>query len=138
MIGYHPVDFFWHPPVEAAKTRLDMGHWNMKLCCRQSPGERRVGVPVNHDVVWLFFQQYYLNPLQHLGRLGPMRARANAEVVIGFRDVQLMEEHLAHVTVVVLPGMDQELSGNVSELPRDRSTFDKLWARPNNGSNLHG
>jgi hypothetical protein len=41
-----------------------------------------------------------------------MKARANAEVVIGLREAELVEEHPAHVVIVVLPGMDEDLFDN--------------------------
>ena len=38
-----------------------------------------------------------------------MRAAGDSQVIVRLRDVHLIEEHIGHIVVVVLPGVYQDL-----------------------------
>ena len=56
---YHDPSF----AVESPKTCLHMGHGDVELCRGQSPGQGAVRIPIDHDEIRLFFQQYFFNAL---------------------------------------------------------------------------
>jgi hypothetical protein len=63
---------------------------------------------------------------------------ADAEVVVGLRYGELLEEDLRHAVVIVLAGVDEDLLVNLAELPRDRSALDELRPGADDRDNLHG
>ena len=63
-------------------------------------------------------QQHLLDAFDHPCRGGPMLAATCVQVDVRCRDAQLVEEHLAHVGIVVLAGVQQGLL----ELPLVRTT----------------
>src|ERR1043166_6517998 len=104
MISNYSVNFLWHLPIKTTKSSLDVSHWNMELCCPQSTSYCRISVSVDHDNVWLFFQQYRLNAFQHFTRLGSLPTRTNAKVVVRRREIEFAEEYVAHVVFIMLAG----------------------------------
>ena len=65
--------------------------------------------PGHEHHVRLGLQQHRLEPLHHAGRLLRVRARADAERVVGLADAELLEEDLGHLAVVVLAGVDEHV-----------------------------
>jgi hypothetical protein len=51
-----------------------------------------------------------LDALHHTRRLDGMACRAHPEHVVGSRDSELLEEDVGHLSVVVLPGVDQRVT----------------------------
>ena len=57
-----------------------------------------------------------------------MSTTSNAEVVLRFRDTEFIEEHLRHVGVIMLSGMDN-LTGNVRRTGTiERGYLHKVWS----------
>src|SRR5262245_28178789 len=117
-----------------------MGERNVQLHCRQRTGKGRIGIAVDKDAVRLVFEQYFFERLEHPRGLLAVAGGADAEVDVGIRNVQLFEEHVGHVLVVVLPGVNQEL---FDALLRAQDTgyggcLDELRAGTDNRYDLQG
>ena len=68
-----------------------------------------------------------------------MAAGPDAEVDIGSRDAQVGEEDVGHVGVIVLPGVDDDVSVfGRGHLGGDRGQLDELGAGPDDAEDLHG
>ncbi len=67
-----------------------------------------------------------------------MRARADAEVMVGARQLQLVEEHGGHLLVVVLAGVDEHVDVPSAQLATHRTGLDELRPRADNRDDLHG
>ena len=83
----------------------------------------------------LGLEQHGLEPLHHASGLLRVRARADAEHVVGGGDAQFLEEDLGHRRVVVLAGVDQhrvELVGTSLELGDDRRRLHEVGASADN------
>lgn len=68
-----------------------------------------------------------------------MAPAADGEAVVRRAHAQLTEEHVRHVLVVVLAGVDQHLGDarRRRELRRDDARLDELRTRADNGEHLH-
>jgi len=72
-----------------------------------------------------------LERLEHLGRLAAVRARADAELVGGRRNLELVEKNLRKSKVVMLTGMDDTIGDvRTSQGRRQNGRFDELRPRP--------
>ncbi len=81
----------------------------MELGGGQRAGQGGVRVAVDQDPVRLLLEQHLLEPLQHLRGLPAVRGGADAEVIVGRRQVELVEEDIGELLVVVLAGVDEHL-----------------------------
>ena len=108
MIGHNAVDFFGHPAIEAAQSRLDVGHANVQLRRGQRPGHGRVRIAVNNHRVGLYFA-IRVRWRSASPRFVRVRARADAQMPVGRRDVQLAKEYVRHVIVIVSARVYEEL-----------------------------
>lgn len=103
----------------------------MQLHRRQRSGQRAVGIAVHQRPIRFFLKQHALNHLDHPPGVLAMRAAADAEVIVGARDVEFIEEHVAHIGVVMLAGMHQHLAHRramLAERPRHHGGLDELRA----------
>jgi len=145
MVGEYPVDLLWHSPVEAAQSRLHVGHRDVQLGRGQRAGERAVGVAVDHDQVGLLLEKYLLCPFKHLPGLGGMGARSDTEMIVRRLQTKLIEEDLGHLVVVVLASVDQDFLNRVIWIvlvvalycPEDGSQLDKLRPSTDDVHDLH-
>jgi hypothetical protein len=55
-----------------------------------------------------------------------MMTTAHTEVMIGCRKVEFIEEDLGQAEVLVLPGMDEDLLGPITQQERERRELDEL------------
>jgi len=96
----------------------------------KSGRQRRVGVAVDeHHVGTLFGEELFEKP-EHLARHLPVRPAADREVEVRLRDTELFEEHIRHLVVVVLPGVNEDLLVALAERPAHGSGLDELGTRP--------
>lgn len=103
------VHLLGHRHVERAQAGLDVVHRHVEFAGGHGAGERRVGVAVEYHAVEMLRQQHILDAGDHLGGLLAVPPRPHVQVVIRVRDAELVEEHLRHVGVVVLPRVQYPL-----------------------------
>ncbi len=72
----------------------------------QSAGECRIGIAIHENTVWFFPDQNFFDLFQHPTGHSPVGCAVDAEVVVRFGDIQLLEEDIRHIGVKVLAGMD--------------------------------
>lgn len=66
-----------------------------------------------------------------------MRAGTDAEVPIGRRDAQLAEEHIRHIVVIVLAGMNKKLSVLLAQFCAQGSRLDELRPGADDDDDAH-
>ena len=114
------------------------GDVELRGCQRAS--QSRVGVPIDQHPVRLFFEKNLLHRLQHAAGHGAVLSAGYLQVVFRVGDIQLVEEHLGHVFIVVLAGMNQDFNDPVGEFvayaPGNGCRLDELGPRTNNGNDL--
>ena len=146
VIGGDPVDFLRHVAVEAAQPRLDMGHRHALLGRDQRAGNRRVRVAVNEHSIRTGFEDHLLELLQHATRLLTVRAGSDAEIDVGPRDLELVEEHVRELGIVVLARVDDQVLDALAgarrivrgHRPADRRQLHELGPRADDADDAHG
>ena len=107
-VGDEPVDLFWHRAIERAQTGLDVCNRYADLGGDNSAGHRRVHIADDDDRV----DGRCLQPCLERGHdstgLHGVTATADAEVDVGIRKTQQLEEAARHRCVVVLAGVHEE------------------------------
>jgi hypothetical protein len=103
------VDFLRHRQVEAAQPSLHMGDSDTHFGRNQSGCECGVHIAVDDHQIWLVLNEEILQCSHDGGSLVAVAARADAEIDVRARQLQLTEEHFRHLVVVVLAGMNQQL-----------------------------
>ena len=109
LVGEQTVDLLGHVAVAAAQAGLHVSHGDAELGGAEGGAERRVHVADHHHQIGTLRLEHRLETQQHLCGLLRMAARADAKVVVGLRQAELAEEDVAHVRVVVLPGVHERL-----------------------------
>ena len=100
--------------------------------------ERRVRVSVHQNEIGLLPLEDVLETVHHLRGLAGMTRASDSEVVVRPRHVEDLEEHVGHVLVVVLPGVDQNFLMMLSDLPAHRRGLDELRACADDARDFHG
>ena len=105
-IGDQAIDLLGHAAIPATKACFEMYDWYPEF----SPDHcaRRRGVHVADDdnrVRWCVKTDLLVRN-HHVARLFGMRAAANFEITVGFREFEITKERLGHIKVVVLSCMD--------------------------------
>ena len=103
------VDLLRHRAVERAHAGLDVRDGDAGLHRGERAGERRVGVAVDEQRVGSDVGDQRLERGEHARGLRGVRAAADAEQVLGRRQLELVEEDLRQLGVVVLAGVDGDL-----------------------------
>ncbi len=137
MVGDSTVDLLRHRAVVATQSGLDVGERQAKLRGRQRPGERRVSIAKDDDPVWRLSDQYRFQLLEHLPGLLAMRAGADAQMVIGLRQIEFLEENVGERRVVVLARVHQHLIAPASQLSTEGGSLDELGAGADDGDDFH-
>jgi hypothetical protein len=132
-----PVQLLGHPPVEAPEPRLDVAHREVELRGREGPREGGVRVPVHEDDVRVLLLEDLLELDQHLPGLAGVGPGADVEVVVRLRDVEDLEEHVAHRLVVVLARVDQDLLVVAADLPAHGGRLHELGPRADDARDAH-
>ena len=138
VVGEDPVHLLGHAPVEGAQARLHMGHRDVQLRRGERARQRGVGVPVDEDPVWPLGDQDLLDAGQHRPGHRAVEPAVDAQVEARPGDVQLLEEHLRHVGVEMLPGVDDGLVHRTEprEGPGYGGRLDELRAGAHDGGDL--
>ena len=101
-IGHEAVDLLGHRHVATAQPGLDVSHRNAELLRDDGAGERRVHVADDDHRSGAIGLAQFFERHHHFRGLLRVGAAASAEMMIGFRNTQFLEEHIAHLAVVVL------------------------------------
>ncbi len=138
MVGEDAVRLLRHRPVEAAQARLDVRKADAHLRGRERACKRRVCVAEDDDPVRSFGLEDGLDAFEDLGCLPRVRAGANAELVVGGWQVQLLEEDVGQHAIVVLAGVDQHLLVLLTQGLAERGGLDELGPGADDRHDLHG
>ena len=133
-----PIDLLGHRAIEGPETGLDVSERAAHLRRDERARERRVRVPVHEDEIGLLPLEDVLETVHHLRGLAGVTAASNSEVVVRPRHVEDLEEHVGHVLVVMLPGVDQDLLVVLANLPAHRRGLDELRACADDARDFHG
>ena len=114
-----------------------MAHGEVELRGREGPREGRVRVPVHDDDVRVLLLEDFLELDQHRPGLAGVGPGADPQVVIWFRDVQDLEEDVAHRIVVVLTRVDEDLLVVATDLAAHGGGLHELGPRPDDARNPH-
>jgi hypothetical protein len=116
-----------------------MPYWNQELGRDERRRHRRIDVTVNEHQVRLLVQCYFFESLHDLRGHRSMATRANLEIYIRMRHAQLFEKHFGHVPVVMLTGVNNELSESGPPLKSGygRRRFHEVRACAENVDDLH-
>ena len=132
------VDLLGHRSIEGPKAGLDVSEGPPHLRRDERAGEGRVRVSVHKHEIRLLLLEDVFEPPHHLRGLSRLSRAPDAEVVIGPRHVEDFEEHVGHVLVVVLAGVNQNLLMVLADLSAHRRGFDELRACADDARDLHG
>ena len=138
MVRDDSINLLGHRPIERSQSGLDVSERPPHLRRDERAGERRVRVSIHQDEVRLLPLEDVFETAHHLRGLPGMTAGSDSEVVVRPRHVQDVEEHVGHVLVVVLPGVDQNFLMMLSDLPAHRRGLDELRACADDARDLHG
>ena len=138
MVRDDSINLLGHRPIEGSQSGLDVSEGPPHLRRDERAGERRVRVSIHQDEVRLLPLEDVFETAHHLRGLPGMTAGSDSEVVVRPRHVQDVEEHVGHVLVVMLPGVDQNFLMMLSDLPAHRRGFDELRACADDARDLHG
>jgi hypothetical protein len=87
-----------------------VGHRYAQLRTRQRAGQRRVRVAVDEQHVGLLGGDQRLERRQHPRRLRGVGSAAEVEMMVGTRELELVEEDSRELVVVVLAGVDEHFA----------------------------
>ncbi len=132
------IYLLWHAHVETAQSGFDVSHSNVQLGSSQSTSQRGVCVTVHKHYVWTLVKQDLLNLFQHAPGHLTMWAAMNPQVVAGLGQSKIIEEHVRHICIKMLAGMNQHLAhaGGSRDGLGHCERLDELWARTQHGENL--
>ena len=96
LVGQHAVDLLRHVAVEAAQSRLDVDDGDALLARDQAARERRVDVADDDDAARREIVEHGLEAPHDLGGLHRMRAGADLQVDVRWRQFEVGEKPLVH------------------------------------------
>jgi hypothetical protein len=131
VVGRDAVQLLGHRPVEAAQPRLEVR--DAEALLRRDERRRQRGVHVagdEHEVRPRRLRQRALEREHDARGLLGVRAGADAEVDVGTRQGEVLEEHVAHLRAVVLAGVHEALGRAARrERPHHRRHLHEVRAR---------
>lgn len=140
-VGAEAIDLLWHAHVAGAKTGLHMGHLNAQFLGGDGAGHGGVDIPHYDDQIGLFPQADLFEFDHDFGGLFGVGAGTDLQVDIRPGHAQVDEEGAAHLLVVVLAGVDQEMV-NPFGIPvhglDDRGHFHEVRASTNDVKYFQG
>ena len=106
-VGEDPVDLLGHLAITRTQARLDVGYRDVQLDGGERRGQGRVDVTHDdHGTRWPVHEVALVGGHDLPGLFG-MGPRPDAEVHVGVRDPEIVEEAVRHAAVVVLAGVHQ-------------------------------
>ena len=105
-VRHQAVDLLRHAHVAAAQAGLHVRHRNVQLLGDDGASQGRIDIAHHQHRIRLLRLAQLLEGQHDLGRLLRVAAAARAHEDIRLRNAQLLEEHLVHLPVVMLAGMD--------------------------------
>ena len=106
-IRHDSVDLLGHVPVAAPQTRLDVGDVDSELGRHQRACDRAVDVTDHRHQVDRAVADNSFELDHHRRGLFGLRPRPDPQVDVRSAHPEVVEEHVAHVVVVVLTAVDQ-------------------------------
>ena len=135
-----PVDLLGHAAVERAQPGLHVRGPHADLGRDEGRGHRRVDVAHHHQPVGAVGLDHGLEAQHDLGGLRGVALRAHLQVLVGRCDPELVEEHLRHRFVVMLPGVDEallEAAPARGHAAHDRRHLHEVRPGPHDVQDLH-
>ena len=128
-----PVDLLRHRAIARAQSRLDVRHPDRRRRLRRHDRarQRRVHVPHHDHPVGPVVRENLLERLHDARRLDGVGRRADTQMDVRRRDLQVLEEDVGHQVVVVLPRVQQprvEQVGPRPELAQERRDLHEVRA----------
>ena len=118
-------------------ARFHMQHGDHQLHRRERRGQRGVRVAVHEKRVRRFGKENLFDLDEHASGHFAMRSAGDAEVIVRPGDSHLLKEDVRHIGVIVLTGVDKNLSVFAPESTRTGRSFDKLRPGSDDGNDLH-
>jgi hypothetical protein len=109
LVGHEPVDLLRHPAIEAPEPGFDMRGRDVELGADDGARQSRIGVAVKQHAIRALLEENNLKAFDHLASLLSVGTGTDAQVGIGRRDTQFGEEDRAHVVVVMLSGVNDQV-----------------------------
>jgi hypothetical protein len=114
-----------------------MANRNQQLGADQRSSDGGVYVAINQGHIRFALQHHGFEPPHDLGGLHGVTARADLQIEIWFRNLKLGKEHIGHVPVIVLPGMNERLPDTpLTNGAQYGCRFDKIRTGSNNMKNM--
>ena len=132
------VDLFGHLSVETSQAGFDVNEFYAEFNRNKSACDRAVYIADDENVIGFEIEHYRFEAFHYLSGLDGMTAGADLEIDIRLGDIQLVKEELAHVLIVVLPGVNEQ-SFEVAvfvERTHDRCDLHKVGPRPADADDL--
>src|SRR5680860_939765 len=105
-VGDESMDCLRHRTVAAAKPRLDVGNRNVEFFGHNRAGESGVHITNHKYTVRAFLLANLLKGHHDLGSLLGMTATTTFEMMVRLGYAQLFKKYVAHITVIMLAGMN--------------------------------
>ncbi len=133
------VDLLGHRAVERAQPGLDVGARHAELGRHEARRERAVDVAVEDSERRRVGRPFALQADHGRRGLLAVRPRADGEVHVRRRDLEIAEEHIGHQLVVVLAGVDDPLGyAALAQGPDDRCRLDEIRASADDVGEVSG
>ena len=130
-IGDDAIDLLRHGHIEGPQSRLDMRDRDAQLARRDRGRQCGIDIAVDDHHLRACGEHLLFEPHKNGGGLLGMGARANAEVDVWAREIELAKEDLRHPVVVVLAGVDKPLAHpHAGQGGNDRSGLGEVRASP--------
>lgn len=140
LVAHDAVDLLGHGHVEGTEPCLYVIDRHVQLAGCHGAGQRAVGVAIEDQPVELARHEHLLDAGNHLGCLLAMSAGADGKIVFGKGYLQFIEEHLRHILVVVLSGVEDMFLYAVGEMrpdsPGKGGSLDDLRTCADNGEDM--
>jgi hypothetical protein len=94
------------------------------LAAARTPARVVLVSPKTKAISGLSFKKYFLNAFQHISSLLAMGSGSNAQMIIGIWYAQFLEEDPAHLVIVMLTGVNDNLIHILANFSRDWCELD--------------
>jgi hypothetical protein len=111
-----------------------MRDWDLELRSGQAACDGRIDIADNDDEIGPFFEKDFFKLDHYAGGLLRVRSRPDSKINVRLRELKIVEEHLRHIFIVMLAGVDDEVpyAFYIPEGPVKRRYFHEIRARTDN------